>query len=103
MKTREETVEVIRPVIVGSVPVTQLGEESDNVGTKMACQVPPHLTAAVGDVVDQQMPRRLDGAAGEHQGFTLQTRRLAAARDIFDAAGPPAIRINEYARHGRFG
>src|SRR5579863_4515912 len=103
MKTREKTVEVVCPVIVGSVSVSQLGEHGDYVGAKMAGQIPPNLTTSVRDVVDQQMPRCFDGAAGEHQGSTSQTCCLAATRDVFDTAYPQAIVIHEYARHCRFG
>src|SRR5690242_21208392 len=103
MKTGEQTVEVVCAVIVGSISVSQLGKYRDYIRTEMAGQVPAHLATAVCDFVDQQVPRCLDSAAGEHQSSALQAYGLAAARDVFDTAHAPVFVVHHDARHCRFG
>src|SRR5580658_10342818 len=74
IKPSQQSVKVIRSVVVRGVARHQLGKESGDGQPEVAGQVAAHLAAAVrkavwklSSLVNQKMPRRLNRIAGQHQ------------------------------------
>src|SRR6476620_6618908 len=82
---------VVGPIIVRGVASAKLRAHGLYAKTEMAWQIAADLPAAVADVVEEHVPRRLDCAAGEHERTTTNRIDAAVLFRVLDAIDPARI------------